>query len=379
MRKTLMIVAILALVVVIAGCSGSGDGDPVNGTDPINGDPLDPNLVGIWQLFEAVVDGAVTAPGAAMDWDEAVRRLEVEFGNDGAFAHRAYGADGTELESEEGTWTAVGGGFSIQLGDDEPFAGAYQVQGNILTVTAIEEGIETVLRWAKVVELTERDPQLARTWLIDAVAVNGVGTAVGDFFGWNPDSDAAVLIFQADGTMTYFELEGDDIRGGEQGNWATGGGSIHLQVAGGNMRGAYEVNSASVTFLDTDGSTVKFDLSNFVQEGSEWDEALLGMWQAISVTVDDVDTPLDVFFEWEPGTNRTTVQFFPDGTVLSIDYSNGDFVSGDLNTWNTDGGVLTINTDEVMVMDDWSVVDDTATLTFTADHGVVVVLVFERV
>ncbi len=370
MQKALLIMAVMAFLMVVGGCGGSGG-------EPINGDPFDAALVGAWQLFEATADGNVVAPGDAMDWDAGVVRLHVEFGDDGTFTQRVYASDNTEIRSETGTWSTDSGQVTIEVGSEDPVVGGYQVEGNLLTVTVVE-GEELVLRWSRVVDLTEQASLLARTWSIERVLVNGAEVAIGDYFGWKASSDAAVLIFGVDGTLTYFELDGIDITGGDQGQWATGGGMISMLMEGRLLRGAYLTSSASVTFLDTDGSSVHFDLQPFVQEVSERDRSLIGLWRAVSLTLDGADAPLGTFFNWEPGTDLTSIQFFADGTLLSIDYAGADFVSGELGNWNTDGGVLRLNFDESIVMDAWQVVGDTATITLTLDTAEVAVVTFQR-
>ncbi len=386
MRRSLYIIAALVLVVGLVGCGGSDNGDPVNG-DPINGDPIDQALVGEWQIFEALLDGENVAPGEAMGWDENEVRMTINFGADGSITERLFESDGSVADTSTGTWTAEAGEFAIEFGDEDPVAGTYTVDENILTVTidAPPEapGEQLLLRWVRVAELTERDQALVRGWNVSDVRVNGVDVAPADFFKMG-NADDFVMAVNDDGSFVIYALDGIDIEGIAAGSWATGGGAIALIVDGAIMLGTYSINSASLTFLDVDGSTVQFGLEAFAPAG-ERDASLVGQWETISATVDGEDVPLGLIFDWaeEDGTDRMLIHFYPDGTVVTTDYAGEDLVSGEVGTWNSDAGVLTLNLDEPVVMNAWDVVGNVLTteLTLLDDFGdpLDVVLTFERI
>ena len=367
MYRSLMFIAVVALVAGLSGCSG---------TD--NGEPIDQALVGEWQIFEAQAGDETIPPDEIFGQDEGDVRWTVQFRADGVVTERRFNAEGEVTSTNTGDWTAAGGEFDLTFPDDEhPVEGTYQIEGNILTVTTLIEEHEVSLRFVRVVDLTEQDPHMARNWEVAAVEVNGVATPLPDYFDLHDAIDTAVLLLHADGTFDLYGLEGAEIRGGGQGNWATGGGAINFTADGQIRRGAYAVNSASMTFLDIDGSSVRFALEAFVTEGTERDESLIGAWQAASVTVNDQPAELADVLGWPEDVDGEVVRFYSDGVLVAINYKGEQPFSGQFGTWNTDGNVLTLNLEDLIVMDSWSVVGDTATFDFTL-NGDAISLTCER-
>lgn len=359
-----------ALLMGVMGCGGGGDG---------GGNGGDATLVGVWQFFESREDGNVTPPADALGWDQGVTRTTVEFLNNGNLVVRDYDNTGALVGTENGTWTVQGGVLTITIGGDEPMQFNYTINGNLLTLTSNEDGHEHVMRWAKVVNLSGHDAALVRTWVVDSVQVNGVDTPVADYFRFNPDSAMTMQIL-ADGTLIARELAADEseIIGSTQGTWATGGGEFAVTINDFTMRGSYAANNTSATLLDEEGQTVHIELTPFAPEGQHA-ATVVGTWQAASATVNGTPVPLEDFFGWDPGTDRMTIAFFADGTIINTEYQGSNVVFAQLGTWSTTGATLTINFpgEDLKVMT-FNVVGNTVTVTFTQD-GNDMVLTFTRV
>lgn len=372
MRKMWMLTALVlttALLMGVLGCGSGEDGD---------GNGVDATLVGVWQFFEAREDGNVIPPGEAIGWEEGMTRTTAEFLNNGNLVIRDYDNTKALVNTENGTWTAQGGVLTLTI-DQEVMEFAYVINGNLLTLTSDDEGHENVMRWAKVVNLTGHDAALVRTWVVQSVQVNGANTPIADYFGLPPAAQAMSMQMLADGTLIARPLGAENvILGRTNGTWATGGGELAVTIDGFTMRGSYLANNTSTTLLDEMGRTVHFELAAFAPAGQRA-AALLGAWQAASATVNGTPVPMEDFFGWEDDTDRMTIAFFADGTIISVEYAGADVTFADMGTWSSAGGTLTINFpgEDPMVMN-FNVVGNTVTVTFT-EGGDDVVLTFTRV
>lgn len=365
MRNAFAILGILA-VIGIVGCGGGGGGAGDGGGGGGGGLPIDGALVGTWQPYAAQVDGAEVGAKAAMDWDQGVVRMTVQFANDGTVTVRYYDADGAVVETENGTWTAQSGVLTVTMPDDTVNLN-YQVSGNLITTSAVEEGSQVVIRWVKVVNLTAHEAQLVRSWRVVDIEVNGVPLSVSDYF--NVEQDAVTVVFQllADGTFRAFFVVDLKIADVMEGSWATGGGAMAVTDGDGNvMRGSYIVSNTSVTLLDPAGDTIKMELTPWAPEANHA-PALVGTWQAQSVTVNGQTVDMGDFFGWEPTAVSMSVYFYADGTFISAQFdNNGDVVAAEIGTWSTAGNTLTVTADEALPLT-YVIAGDTLTLTAEQD------------
>ncbi len=371
MQKTGLIVAIMILAVLATGLVGCGGGGGNGG-----GDTNPAALVGTWQLFAAAQDGTTIAPADAMGWAQGTVRESIRFNADGTCVNNTYDNAKAVVRASNGTWAVQGGVLTITF-DAQATQLTYAIAGNIVATTETEGGVQTVLRWAKVMTLAGNDAAMVGTWRVASVEVDGVAGAVADFFEFAAGSDTAFLQLRADGTMMYFEASPDGIEDGDEGTWATGGGEIIITFGPDTMRGAYVANNTSVTFLDSDGSGVVFELVALAPAGQR-DAAVVGEWQGTSVTVNGTAVAVADFFDWADGADNNSVEFFADGSVLSLDRAGTDILWAGLGTWSTNGAAMTVTFDEVMAFSNHIVAGDTLTVSGTMG-GDAVVIVFTRV
>ena len=370
MSKTGFIVTLAVVVALTTGLMGCGGG---NG----NGGGANPaELVGLWQIYKAATDGVTVAPGVALDWGAGTERETIQFLAGGTCTDRIYDEAGL-AGTENGTWTVAAGVLTVTIGGDVvPLT--YAVNGNLLRTTQDDAGTVTVLRWAKVVNLTAHDAAMVRAWTVTSIETDGVDTPLADFFEWAAGSDAQVLQFLADGTLMAHEVNGNEIVEHDEGTWVTGAGEIMITVGPDSMRGGYVPNNTSIAILDSEGSGTVFELAAFAPAGLQHDPAMVGAWQATSVTVNGTAASLADFFEWDAGSDRTTAQFWADGTEISLEYAGTDIVYADISSWSTAGATMTLVGDGGIVFDTHVIAGNTVTLT-GSDGGDAVVLVFTRV
>ncbi len=311
-----------------------------------------------------------------MEWDQGVVRITVQFANDGTVVIQDHDANGAVVETENGTWTAQGGALTVTTPSDNVNL-TYQINGNLLVTTQVEDGSQVVIRWVKVVNLTSHEAQLVRSWRVLGIEVNGADTPPRDLFEGQENIDTAVFQLLADGTFRAFGLNGAEVVTVIEASWATGGGAIAVTDPEGSvMRGSYIASNTSVTLLDAEGDTVKFELTPWAPAANRA-PALVGTWQAQSATVNGTAVNLDEFFEWEPNTASMSVYFYADGAFISAELdNNSERTLAEFGTWSTVGNALTITVDEAMVMT-YAVAGNTATLTMQQD-GDQVVLTFTR-
>ena len=331
---------------------------------------VDPALVGTWQPYAATANGDGCAIAEALNFDGHVARTELTFNNDGTFDLTEYQTDGSSSTSQS-LWGAENGQVHLLVGATLETL-AYTISGNLIDTTFTKGGIDYAVSWVKVVDLTGHDAQMVATWTVASATANG-----GDAPFAEPGTDGVSIQMLADGTLSFYQLLGDEIVASETGTWVTGGGAITLTLGDQTMRGAYTTGSPSITFTNEIGSWIHLNLSALAPAG-ERDESVVGVWSMASATVDGTSVNLADFFEWDARTTSMTVAFFADGAVISREYDRFDVVTyADLGTWNTDGGTLTLNIDETIVMDSWSVSGDTATMSLTQE-GSAVVLTLQR-
>ncbi|MCD6359787.1 MAG: lipocalin family protein [Armatimonadetes bacterium] len=377
MRKMWLVSALAVTIVLtfgLIGCGSGGDGDGGGG----GGGATHPaELVGIWQIFEATIDGVIVAPAEAMDWDEGVTRETVELVADGTAVDRHYDNDKDLVDTDNGTWEVQNGVLTVTFGGDAVNV-TYAIAGNILTTTQDDQGDQTVLRWAKVVNLAGHDANLVRAWRVTSVTVNGANEAVGDYFDFEEGAVEAVVLMEDDGTLWAFQLAADgEIVDAMEGTWATGDGEIVFNVDG-EQRGAYIANNTSTTFLDPEGQTVHFELEAFAPIALH-NPQLVGEWQAATATVDGEAVPLADFYDWDEDSVRMIIKLWADGTAINLEYDAADNVTyGVLGTWSTNGGGMTVNFEDTITFTTANVAGNTLTLTGTVD-GSNVVLTFTRV
>ncbi len=311
-----------------------------------------------------------------MEWDQGVVRMTAQFANDGTVVVRYYDADAAVAATENGTWTAQGGVLAVTMPDGTTNLN-YQVNGNLITTTQVEDGSQVVVRWVKVVNLAGHDAQLIRSWRVAGVELNGAAIPIMDYFEVDPAADAVVFQLVADGTFRAFFVAGAEIVDAMEGSWATGAGAIAITDEEGTvMRGSYVVGNTSVTMLDGEGNTVKMELTPWAPPAVRA-PALVGTWQAQSVTVNGTTVDMGQFFEWEPTTASMSVYFYADGTALSVELDNSDEVTAaEIGTWSTVGSTLTLALGETIPMS-YAVVGNTLRLTIQQD-GDQVVLTFTR-
>ncbi len=372
MKKIGLITAVavsVALTIGLMGCGSGGDNGGGGGVHPAA-------LVGTWQVYQGENDGETVAPGMALGWDAGTIRETIQFLAGGAFVDRTYDEQGL-TGTENGTWAVAAGVLTITVGGDVVQL-TYAIDGNLATTTENDGGTVTVLRWAKVVALAGHDAAMTRAWTVISVEENGADHPLADFFDWENGSDAQVIQLLADGTLAINEIAGNEIINHTEGAWATGAGEIALTVDGTTVRGAFVPNNTSVTFLDSDGSGTVFELAAYAPAGLQHDPAVVGTWQATSATVNGNSVALADFFEWDAGSDRTTAQFWADGTEISLEYAGTDIVYADISSWSTAGATMTLVGDGGIVFDNHVIVGNTITLTGT-DGGDTVVLVFTRV
>lgn len=368
MRKSTLILLSLVVVgpLVLLGCSGSGDGDGDDG----NGAPVDTALAGTWQPYMASADGEQVAPAAAFGWDEGVVGMWIEFGIDGTVTVRHYDEDGV-VDTENGTWTAQNGSGTLTI-EGEQTDITYAADGRVMVITFVEDGAELTTRWVPVVEATEQAAQLARAWQVTQVQVNGSDETLADFFDV-PAGSTVVLGMMNEGALHFFVLDAEgDILEHMAGAWATRDELLAIQPPGSAMtlRGVWAADNTSVTFLDEDGSTARFELTAWAAAGDR-DTELPGEWTAQSVTVNGEAVDMADFFDWAQGTDRMLLDLWTDGTAVVREMSAaGDVFYGQLGTWNTDGGDLTLDLDEEMVMG-YAVTDTTLTTSLVDDGNAI--------
>ncbi len=364
MRKSTLILLSVVVVgpLVLLGCSGSGDGDG----DGDNGASVDAALAGTWQPYMASADGEQVAPAAAFGWDEGVVGMWIEFGMDGTVTVRQYDEDGV-VETESGTWTAQGGSGTLTI-EGEQTDITYAADGRVMVITFTEDGAQLTTRWVPVVEATEQAAHLARAWQVAQVQVNGSDANLADFFDV-PAGSTVVLGMTNEGILHFIVLDATgEILEQMAGNWATQDELLVVNPPGSLMalRGVWAPDNTSLTFLDEDGTTAKFELTAWAPAG-ERDAALPGDWTAQSATVNGEAVDMAAFFDWAQGADRMILDLWTDGTAVVRELSAaGDVFYGQLGTWNTDGGDLALNLDEAMVMD-YAIAGDTLTVNFTED------------
>ncbi|MFW5867896.1 MAG: hypothetical protein ACOCX2_08780, partial [Armatimonadota bacterium] len=113
-----------------------------------------------------------------------------------------------------------------------------------------------------------------------------------------------------------------------------------------------------------------FELTAWAAAGDR-DTELPGEWTAQSVTVNGESVDMAAFFDWAQGTDRMILDLWTDGTAVVRELSAADEVLfGQLGTWNTDGGDLTLDLDEEMVMG-YAVTDTTLTTSLVDDGNAI--------
>ncbi|MFW5866309.1 MAG: lipocalin family protein [Armatimonadota bacterium] len=373
MRRNLVFLVAVAVIVAfgLVGCGGGdGDGDG-------NGVVVDANLFGVWQPYLTNADGDQIAPADAFGWDDDTVRMTIQFANDGTVTVREYDDDGVAT-AENGTWTAAGGNGTITI-DAEVSDFTYASDGQVLALGFAEDGSEMTARCVPVIDVSGNAAELTRAWQVTQIEVNGSGEAVADFFGFPAGADRAVLQMLADGVLRVFFVDAEgEILEAVTGTWATNGELVLIRPENTPaLRGVWAANNTSLTFLDEDGSTTKFELAPWAPAGTR-DASAVGHWEAESVTVNGQAVNMADFFEWAPGADRMWLNLWSDGTAAVREVADPDDVLyGALGVWDTDGNELTLDVDVTMEMD-YTLSDDTLTVSFTAD-GEDVTIVWTRV
>lgn len=375
MRRTIMLLAVIGVVVTfgLTGCGG-GDGDGGG-----NGIVFDAALVGLWQPYMTTVDGEQVGPADAFDWDQNVVRMTIQFGNNGALTVRHFDNEQAEVDAEAGTWTGTNGAGSLTI-DDDVIDFTYAVNGNVLTLTFTEEGSQVTASFVRVVTSNQRAAELTRAWQVTQVQVNGTAEPIADFFDFLPEAERAVFQMLADGTLNIFFVDAEgDIVEFVQGSWATSGELLLIEPpgVGATLRGVWAANNTSLTVLDEDGSTVKFELTPWAPAGDR-DAQVVGQWAPQSVTVNGQSVNMADFFDYDPQTSYMLMHFFADGTTLNREFDAADeVVWGALGTWSSSNGDLDLQFD-ISIDADYTVSGNTLTVSFVQD-GDNVTIVWNRV
>ncbi|MBD3291718.1 MAG: hypothetical protein GF393_02245 [Armatimonadia bacterium] len=374
MRRTIMLLAVIAVVVAF-GLTGCGGGDGGGG----NGVVYDATLFGLWQPYMTTVDGGQVAPAEAFDWDQNVVLMTIQFGNTGALTVRHYDDTQTQVDVENGTWTGNNGAGTLNI-DGEVINFTYVVNGSVVTLTFTQDGSQVTASFVPVFTSTQRAAELSRAWEVTQVQVDGTVQPIADFFDFLPEAERAVFQMLADGTLNIFFVDAEgDIVEFVQGSWATRAELLLIEPpgVGAILRGVWAANNTSLTVLDEDGSTTKFELSPWAPAGDH-DANLVGQWAPQSVTVNSQNVALADFFDYDPQTSYMLMHFFADGTTLNREFDAADdVVWGALGNWNTDNSELTLNIDVTIVMD-YTINGNTLTVDFVQE-GDDVTIVWTRV
>ena len=83
--------------------------------------------------------------------------------------------------------------------------------------------------------------------------------------------------------------------------------------------------------------------------GDPIDNALLGVWQPISATVDEQVVSPAQAMDWDAGIVRITMQFSANRTCTERDYDEQGLAATETGTWTAQGGsaTLTMGEDEI--------------------------------
>lgn len=330
-----MLLTLIAVVAAVGlmGCDGGDDGD-------------DAALIGTWQPYMATMDGTQVSPKEAFGLEGDDAAMTAQFAAGGALTIRYYDDEGDETDTEDGTWTADNGTGTLSVGPDD-IEMNYAFDGRVMVITFEEDGATFVIRWVPVADLPDNAAELARTWQVTQVQVNGAVADMADYFDLPPTGEAVAMHLLPAGILNIFILDADnEIIGHQLATWATQGELLVVDPEDAPpMRGVWADNNTSVTLLDPSGDTLKLELAPWAPEG-ERDPALVGQWRAQSVTVNGAPVDLATFFEWAAETDHMQLGLSADGTASLREFTDADHVvAGWLGTWSTAGDVLTLGID----------------------------------
>lgn len=371
-----MLFAAIAVIVTfgLIGCGGSSDGGNGNGNG--NGIVIDPVLLGTWQPYEAAILGDPIGPREAFDWDENIVRMTAQFSDDGSVTIRHYDDTQSLAATETGTWTAQGGSATLTI-DGEETNIDYSLDGRVMVISFTENAAQFRTRWVPVIDAAGQAAELARTWRVTLVEVNGAVTPMADFF--DVPAEATVVLSLTPGGTLYFFVAGEEsqIIEAMEGAWATEGELLVIDPPGApTLRGVWAPDNTSITFLNDDGNTAQLQLTPWAP-AADRDAAVAGQWTPQSVTVNGQPVEMAEFFEWTPGTDTMLLDLWADGTAIIREMAGDDVLWAALTWWSTDGGQFTLALEAALEMD-YAVAGNTLTVSFTED-GDEITIVWDRV
>ncbi|HEY3396366.1 MAG TPA: lipocalin family protein [Armatimonadota bacterium] len=345
--KGIMVLLVLLAMVLVVGCGGAGQGiSPpaeltMGGVSPA---AYDSTLVGTWVIVHVTKDGADTACSIVEAWPVGTVRQVLEFSPTGACVRYFYGASGSAIKTDSGTWSTSAGSITFAWPSGS-YVRAYSLSGNVLTTThSSAAGHAYVKQYAREVALTARDTALFKTWKATAVSLNGVSRPVSYLTGSTTYAQFA-RSFAANGASQRYLLGGAGsqlIMLPKQGvqNWASGGGVVKY-LTGNYQSAIYTIASGALTIwqLDAQGNTLKVTYGRYGAAGAH-DPLLLGARHPVSGTINGVSKPLAQIFGWPTGSTSMKMIFAADGTCEQPVYTGTALTSDELDKWYTAAGAI---------------------------------------
>jgi hypothetical protein len=150
------ILFLLALAVMVGGCSESGGPTGDDEGEEELGKPPAP-MVASWTYQSVTEDGSAAALADALDWDAAAVEARVHVMANGAYYYEEVNGSGGQLSAESG-WVFVDEEgptieFHIQLTDagvvDQRFTVTYAISGTTMTLTQSVSGSTLVYTLTK--------------------------------------------------------------------------------------------------------------------------------------------------------------------------------------------------------------------------------------
>ena len=349
MKNLLYIVFACLLALGIAGCGGGGNGD--GGGDGGGDTLIDNQLAAVWQAISVTEGGAIVPIKSALGWQSGITKQTIEFFETGQILRRSYtGATLTLTENGSGTAESQAGTMTFGSNVTNFNYMAYWDGGEpwILDLTYAKDTHNYVARYVKVVPLTAHHQDLLRTYKMSTadspspISVDGSSVSVADFFSMTAGSDMMTFQYLADGTLIKRELLGNLVVKRELGTWSSGGGTLLREFNGITVRGFFDAEGWTTTFLnEVSGTTVKAAWGRWGNLGSHPAE-LLGKWQPTEATYDSAPLSLADYFGWDADVTSIVTEFWNDGSVESISYKGTTPYETEFGSWGVNCSIILI-------------------------------------
>jgi hypothetical protein len=148
MKTKQMVATLIVTLFAIVSLSCNSDNNPTGGS---NGFPT--GLAGTWTHQSVTVNGTLQDLGTFMEWDSTTVKAQSTLNTDYTQHYEELDANDSVTYYDDGTFTLKGDSISAQVTSENGQAvtpyqtvlGTYQLNGNLLTLTMVDQGDTVVM------------------------------------------------------------------------------------------------------------------------------------------------------------------------------------------------------------------------------------------